>query len=124
MSHTVVCQNVWHKRTVVEVDGEEHVVRFEKDAEARVATAEVPAEVAEALAQQDGYEVEAGAPDAEELPLQTIKGIGPAYAEDLEDAGVDTLAALAEADAEAVAEEAGLDEEDVSEWIGRAKAHQ
>lgn len=55
-------------------------------------------------------------------PLDDIKGIGPAYAERLRDAGVPDIAALAKADAEQLALETGLSEKRITSWIDRAKA--
>jgi predicted flap endonuclease-1-like 5' DNA nuclease len=52
--------------------------------------------------------------------VEEIKGIGPAYAERLADIGIDTVADLAAADAEAVAEETSVGEKRAATWIGRA----
>jgi len=59
--------------------------------------------------------------DADGEPVDAVKGIGPAYAETLADAGVETVEQLAAADAEALAEATGLGAGRVGEWIERAK---
>ncbi|NEU57621.1 helix-hairpin-helix domain-containing protein [Halorussus sp. MSC15.2] len=63
-------------------------------------------------------------PDAvgEGEPLEDVKGIGPAYAQRLRDAGVADVTELANADAERLAEETGLSDKRISSWIDRAKA--
>lgn len=68
-------------------------------------------------------EAAAGAESAEasDEPVQTIKGIGPSYAERLADAGVETVADLAAADAVELADETDIGEGRVSGWIERAK---
>jgi predicted flap endonuclease-1-like 5' DNA nuclease len=66
-------------------------------------------------------------PDGEERetggdPVEEIKGIGPAYAERLGEAGVHTVSDLADADAADLGEATGLGENRVRGWIDRAKA--
>jgi predicted flap endonuclease-1-like 5' DNA nuclease len=66
-------------------------------------------------------------PDGEERetggnPVEEIKGIGPAYAERLGEAGVHTVSDLADADAADLGEATGLGENRVQGWIDRAKA--
>ncbi|WP_336034708.1 DNA topoisomerase I [Halobacterium yunchengense] len=56
-----------------------------------------------------------------ERGLEALDGIGPATAEKLADAGVETVGELAEADAERLAEEvSGVSEENVREWQAQA----
>lgn len=55
-------------------------------------------------------------------PVDAVKGIGPAYAERLEAAGVETVADLAATDPEALAETTGLGAGRVSGWIERAES--
>lgn len=72
----------------------------------------------------DETEAEADAEDDEPPasdPVDEIKGIGPAYAERLGDAGIETIPQLAEADPESLAAETDLSEKRVSEWVERAK---
>ncbi|WP_181684816.1 helix-hairpin-helix domain-containing protein [Halorhabdus salina] len=52
--------------------------------------------------------------------VQSIKGIGPAYAERLADADIETVGELAAADAETIAEQTGIAESRVATWIERA----
>ena len=55
-------------------------------------------------------------------PVDSIKGIGPAYADRLAEAGVNSIADLAEADAEELASATGLGTGRVGNWIERARA--
>lgn len=54
-------------------------------------------------------------------PVDVIKGIGPAYAERLGDAGIETVSDLAGADPVAVTEDADVSESRLEDWIGKAK---
>jgi len=56
------------------------------------------------------------------VDLEEIKGIGPAYADRLRDAGVEDVAALAAADAAEVADQTGLGEGRIANWIEQAEA--
>ncbi|QHS17168.1 helix-hairpin-helix domain-containing protein [haloarchaeon 3A1-DGR] len=53
-------------------------------------------------------------------PVETIKGIGPAYAERLAEIGIDSVEDLADADAAAVGEKASVGESRAATWIERA----
>ena len=53
--------------------------------------------------------------------VDVIKGVGPAYAERLGEAGVDTVADLATADADELAAETDLSAKRVSGWVEQAK---
>ena len=55
-------------------------------------------------------------------PVDALDGIGPAYAERLGEAGVDTVADLAAADAADLAERTGLGDGRVAGWIERARS--
>lgn len=59
--------------------------------------------------------------DAVGESVETIKGIGPAYAGRLEPVGIETVGELAAADATAVAEEIDVSESRVGDWIERAR---
>lgn len=52
--------------------------------------------------------------------VENVSGIGPAYAERLADAGVETVADLREADATDLAEETGISEKRIERWQDRA----
>lgn len=67
----------------------------------------------------EGGERDAGE-DSDESP-DVLEGIGPAYADRLADAGVETVADLADADASSLAEEADVSESRLERWIDRAK---
>ena len=62
------------------------------------------------------------APDEDGEPVDSIKGIGSAYAGRLEEAGVHTVSDLARADAEELAAATDLGAGRVGNWIERAKA--
>ena len=55
-------------------------------------------------------------------PVDDIKGIGPAYAERLADAGVSTVPELADADAAELDDATGIGENRIQGWIDRANA--
>ena len=63
-----------------------------------------------------------GESSTESEPLTSITGIGPAYAESLEDAGIDTVQQLADADAFELADAAGLSDKRVEGWVEQARA--
>ncbi|ELY77863.1 hypothetical protein C486_14634 [Natrinema gari JCM 14663] len=54
-------------------------------------------------------------------PVDAIKGIGPAYADRLTGAGVDTVAELADADAAELAAQTDISEKRIQGWIDRAE---
>ncbi|SNR25658.1 helix-hairpin-helix domain-containing protein [Halorubrum vacuolatum] len=97
--------------------------------------ADTEAEETEAAVDTEGEETEAtvdtegdGAEDTDEAsedvdgePVDSIRGIGPAYAERLGEIGIHTVSDLAEADPEAVAEGASVGEKRATTWIDRAK---
>jgi predicted flap endonuclease-1-like 5' DNA nuclease len=96
------------------------------DEEAAAADPEAAAEPAEATS--SGDEVVDAEPDDEGLDdpgeavdVEEIKGIGPAYADKLAGAGVETVGDLAAADAGDLAEATGLGPARVERWIDRAK---
>lgn len=90
-----------------------------ESAEPEVEEPEDAEEPAEAEESTEPDEPESAEPD-ERIPLEEIKGVGPAYAERLRDAGVDHAGALADADAEELAEETGLSAKRIGRWIDRA----
>ncbi|MEM4781478.1 MAG: helix-hairpin-helix domain-containing protein [Halalkalicoccus sp.] len=56
------------------------------------------------------------------MSVRDIKGIGPSYATKLSEAGVDSPADLAEADAGELSEATGLSEKRIQGWIDRARS--
>ena len=81
-----------------------------------------PEPTPEDTADEDAESDTAEEPVGEGEPLEDVKGIGPAYAERLRDAGVADMTELATADAEQLAEETGLSDKRISTWIERAQA--
>lgn len=85
---------------------------------------------AEAVAEATGVSLErarewinrAGATYAQDVDL--IYGIGEAHAEDLHAGGIETIADLAEAEADDVAELTGVSEDHAQEWIDDARSRQ
>ena len=61
--------------------------------------------------------------EIDELELEDIKGIGPAYAERLRKADITTVAELADASAASLASETDLSETRIATWIERARGH-
>jgi polyhydroxyalkanoate synthase len=66
---------------------------------------------------EEAVEIEFDEGDAE---LEDLSGVGPAYADRLHDAGVDSVADLAAADAERLADETGVGVSRLQEWIDQA----
>jgi predicted flap endonuclease-1-like 5' DNA nuclease len=88
-------------------------------------TAAEPADSAEevtAEAETDAQAPPDEGPGAE--PVTTIKGIGDAYAERLGAAGIETVASLAAADADEIAETADVPRARLERWIERAQDQQ
>lgn len=52
--------------------------------------------------------------------VESINGIGPAYAKRLEEAGIESVAELADADADWLADETGISAKRLTDWIARA----
>jgi predicted flap endonuclease-1-like 5' DNA nuclease len=112
-----------------DVDGTADDLESEDDAESDGADTEeaTSTEAAEADDEAESDEPdEAGSDDAESAAdgatesLETIKGIGPAYAGRLKEFGIGTVGELAAADAADVADGIDVSESRVSDWIDRA----
>ena len=113
----------------VEADSSDAEVESGVDAAAEAEpTDDVEAESAAAEAEDAAHGPGAestGEPDqAGSVPVQDIKGIGPAYAERLTDAGVGTVADLAAADADQLSEAIDVSAKRIGRWIERAKERQ
>jgi polyhydroxyalkanoate synthase len=88
------------------------------------ATDDVESETdATATEESEDSSVEIEVEGTEAPDLEDIDGIGPAYAQHLRDAGVDSIAALAAADAAELAETSGLPVSRVESWIDAATDH-
>ncbi|SEW05394.1 DUF4332 domain-containing protein [Halobacterium jilantaiense] len=72
----------------------------------------------DSTAEADADEDAAAEPEPDDLT--EIKGVGPAYADRLHDAGVTTFAALADADPDELAADTDLSPKRVGRWIDRA----
>lgn len=62
-------------------------------------------------------------PDDGHDHVESISGIGPAYAKRLGDAGIESVAQLAAADADALADETGVSAKRIGRWIDRAEEY-
>ncbi|WP_435363803.1 class III poly(R)-hydroxyalkanoic acid synthase subunit PhaC [Haloarchaeobius sp. DYHT-AS-18] len=92
-------------------------------------TAEADAEaIADELAEEEATEAESTEDESVEIEvegtdepdLEVIDGIGPSYAERLRKAGIESIAALAAADADELAAETDVNPERVQDWIAQA----
>lgn len=110
-----------------EGEAEEEVEETEEEDEAEEAVEEEDeADEAEEEVEDTEEEEEAedtGAEESEEsTPVSDINGIGPTYSDRLTDVGIGTVAALAEADAETVADAAQVSESRAGDWIEQAQS--
>lgn len=63
-----------------------------------------------------------GRPETATKSVEDIKGVGPAYADRLGDAGVETVGDLADADVDGLAEKTDLSAKRIENWIEQAQA--
>lgn len=89
------------------------------------ATAEPEADAVEADDEDDIPEDDKADEDGAESTEspEVLKGIGPAYARRLADAGIETVGELAAADADAVADDIDVSPKRVARWVDRAKEY-
>ena len=106
----------------------EHVDSFdvetETEAEADVDVgdeSETVEDIDEADVGTDVAEEGSGPAAAEGREFEQIDGVGATYADRLREAGVETIADLAESDAETVAEATGVSEKRARDWIDQAQ---
>ncbi|MFB6296096.1 MAG: helix-hairpin-helix domain-containing protein [Halobacteriales archaeon] len=108
--------------------GTEVTVERSPDAESERAVKETDPGAAGATADSGGGSGDAESEPTEKEaaggsePVDDIKGIGPSYADRLGEAGVETVADLAAADAADLAEASGIGEGRLRKWIERAQA--
>lgn len=69
----------------------------------------------------DAADLEPEEPAGGGEPLESVSGIGPAYANRLNEAGLESVADLADADAAAVSEQTDISEKRIQRWIDRAR---
>lgn len=104
-----------HQETAVTVEHEPEDLESESDASGAVDT--IPDEPEESVAAAAEETAEA---TAEGESVEEISGIGPAYAERLEEIGITTVQELAAADAASIAEQTNIGEGRANTWIERA----
>jgi len=68
----------------------------------------------------EGSDTDRGGDGSGSEPVDTVNGIGPAYAERLGEAGIETVAELLEADAEALGERTSISGKRIARWQDRA----
>jgi len=106
-----------------EEDAEPEAEPAEEDDDETEATeeeAEPETETAEDEAEEPESEPETEATAGEAVSVEEINGIGPTYSERLAEAGLGTVAALAESDPATIAEAAQAPESRAEEWIDQA----
>ena len=101
--------------------------------DASAADEEVEGSESDAASAEDATDASAEAPADESVEIEVegtdvpdltdLDGVGPAYADRLADAGYDSVASLAAADAATVATETDLPVSRVEDWIDQATAH-
>ncbi|WP_257300012.1 class III poly(R)-hydroxyalkanoic acid synthase subunit PhaC [Haloarchaeobius sp. FL176] len=101
----------WFGERMVEDTGDVSTTAVESEADAA------------ATEESEDSSVEIEVEGTEKPDLEDIDGIGPAYAERLRDAGVDSVDALAAADAVELAESSELPVSRVEDWIDAAADH-
>lgn len=108
-----------------EAEGASSTDETEAEVEASKAEAESATDETTTESTTSAAETEEPAAEAEDLgtdePTDVIKGIGSTYADRLSEAGVATVADLATSDPEMLAEETGISESRIENWVGRAK---
>ncbi|GKZ15747.1 helix-hairpin-helix domain-containing protein [Haladaptatus sp. T7] len=102
-----------------EREGEVSKEEPEGEIEAEPEESEIAEEEPE-IAEEEPEAAEEASTDAR--PLEDVKGIGPAYAERLQNAGVENTAELAVADPAEIARETDLSTKRIEGWIDRAKS--
>ncbi|MFC6769333.1 helix-hairpin-helix domain-containing protein [Natrinema soli] len=99
-------------------DSEEPEAAVESESEAETEREAESESKAEAEAES---EPETEPEGTNQEPVVEIKGIGPAYADRLAGAGIDTIGELADADAAELAEQTDISETRIQGWIDRAE---
>lgn len=90
----------------------------------REAEPDTPAEADSDATDGSGSDTDGPEPDAAgSEPVDSLSGIGPAYADRLGDAGIETVTDLADADAAEVAAATDIAEGRVQGWIDQAGEH-
>lgn len=104
-------------------DGDDAVAAAAEPAEAAGPTTQVDDEDDPAAGTDDDLGADAP-PEGDAIDdLTTVNGIGPAYAKRLQDAGVESVAELADGDVAALAESTGVSEKRVQRWVDAAREH-
>ena len=100
----------------------EGVQRTEEATETARRQTEEVARTAQERAQSVTVEITDAAEEQLEAQVQAIDGLGSTYADRLQNQGIDSLEALSEANADAIAQAAEVSEELAAEWIEAAQS--
>jgi predicted flap endonuclease-1-like 5' DNA nuclease len=124
VEHDATSPSVDHTEETTDADDAEVDDSTADDTEDDAAdeTAADEADDDEAATADDGAEEDTGADAGTDESTEVLKGIGPSYADRLADAGVETVADLAAADPDALAEDTDISEKRLGRWVDRAKA--
>jgi len=110
--------------TETEPDGKETDIETESEPETKVdeeaaTEAETEAEAEKATDEEESPAEADAVADGE--PVENVSGIGPAYAQRLADAGVETVGQLLAADPAGLAERTDVSEKRIGRWQDRAE---
>jgi polyhydroxyalkanoate synthase len=107
----------------VDEEAVEEVVEDEPDVESTTDPEEPDAALAEDVDETEATDVAEEGPEVESTAtLEDIQGIGPSYADELRDAGVESVAVLAASDVEDLAGDADVPVSSLEDWIDQARS--
>lgn len=106
--------------TMVETEGDDDPDEMAEESEATTVTDHAGTEEEAAEPAEAAGPVPTEPEDGDE-PVDSVSGIGPAYAKRLNEAGVESVADLLEADAAEVADETGISEKRIRGWQDAAE---
>jgi polyhydroxyalkanoate synthase len=113
----------FYEKSPVEAAEESPEATTEVEVEVEIEDDDAAVEIEDTTEEDGGTDVETAVAEAvADGDLESVNGIGPAYAGRLREAGIDGLAALAAADPEAVAEAAEVPVSRAEDWIDQAGA--
>jgi polyhydroxyalkanoate synthase len=120
-SHTDLWPAVadWYaERSRVEATGDESLTEDDDESLTEDADESLTEDADESLTEGDDESLTEGDDDA---GLETIRGVGPSYADRLREAGVESIADLAAADPPSLAATLDLGEARVADWVSQAR---